>query len=73
MGDFPPPNPHRTSWPEVVGAEEILAGLRITYDRRDVTVVFLNVGDSPPPGFHPKRVVVYVDANQRVAFTPRIG
>ncbi|CAL5060641.1 unnamed protein product [Urochloa decumbens] len=70
MGSLPPRDPHRTSWPEVVGSEELPAGLRIGYDRRDVDIFFLNVGDAPEPGFHPKRVVAYVDANLRVAFTP---
>ncbi|OEL33070.1 hypothetical protein BAE44_0005907 [Dichanthelium oligosanthes] len=73
MGDLPPRNPHRTSWPEVVGSEEFPAALRISYDRRDVEIFFLSVGDAPPPGFNPKRVIGYVNANQRVAFTPRIG
>ena len=73
MGDLPSPKPHKTSWPELVGSPYFRAGLIIWLERRDVTVIFFTVGDTPPPGFDPKRVVVFVDANQRVAFTPRIG
>jgi diphthamide synthase subunit DPH2 len=73
MGDLPSPKPNKTAWPELVGSPYFRAGLIICFERRDVTVVFVVVGDTPPPGFDPKRVVVFVDADQRVAFTPTIG
>jgi hypothetical protein len=62
-----------TAWPELVGSPYFRAGLTIWFERRDVTVVFFVLGDTPPLGFDPQRVVIFVDADQRVAFTPTIG
>jgi len=59
--NLPPPDHSKTSWPEVVGWQELPAGIRIGYDRPEVTVEFFNVGETPPPGFDPKPVVVFVD------------
>lgn len=70
---LPPRDPNKTSWPEVLGWPELNAAFRICYDRPEVTVYFFDVGDTRPPGYNPTRVVVFVDANLRVALTPLLG
>ncbi|GJN18865.1 hypothetical protein PR202_gb06074 [Eleusine coracana subsp. coracana] len=70
---FPTPDPTKTSWPEVVGWDELPAGIWIANDRREVTVQFLNLGETRPPGYNPRRVIVFVDATLHVALTPLLG
>ena len=73
--DLPPPDPLKTSWPEVVGWSRWNAALRIAYDRQEVggSLIFLDVGQSRPPDYDATRIVVFVDANLLVALVPVIG
>lgn len=69
--DMPPPNHAKTSWPELVGWDEMPAALRILNDRPEVRVVFYFIGQLPSiPVHEPDRVLAFVDANDRIVVTP---
>ena len=72
-GESAPPAGKKSKWPEVLGWPELNGGVQDRYDRPEVTVYFFDVGDTRPPGYNPTRVVVFVDANLRVALTPLLG
>ncbi|CAM0954483.1 unnamed protein product [Alopecurus aequalis] len=66
--------PDKTSWPELVGSNIFDAAHDILEDRHEVSVHhYRYCENAPPPGFDPKRVVVFGDSNFRVATVPKLG
>uniref|UniRef100_M8C1P6 Uncharacterized protein n=1 Tax=Aegilops tauschii TaxID=37682 RepID=M8C1P6_AEGTA len=65
----------KTSWPEVVGWEPLVAGLKIHGDRPDIVrFEFHHLGDAVPPGHDDDRVRLFLAPGpETVAATPFIG
>ncbi|KAM0912777.1 hypothetical protein ACQ4PT_012588 [Festuca glaucescens] len=65
----------KLSWPEVVGWTLLQAMGKIHTDRPDVAFELHYVGENVPPGFHDKRVRLFLnrDPQGTVALTPVVG
>ena len=69
---LPPPDPSKTSWPELVGYNSFAAGILICYDRHDVHVEYFEINTDPGHG-DSKRVVAWTDGHDTVVYPPYVG
>jgi hypothetical protein len=72
LAALPPPDPTKTSWPELVGYNSFAAGLLIVYDRPDLHVDFFPVTQDPGFG-EPNCVVAWTDGHNMVVYPPWEG
>ncbi|KQJ93042.1 hypothetical protein BRADI_3g02395v3 [Brachypodium distachyon] len=64
----------KSSWPELVGLNSVLAVIKIHGDRPDVVVEFHTAGENVPPGFDGHRVRLFLaPGTADVAQTPVVG
>ena len=67
----------RTTWPELVGQNDIVAIRAIHHDRPELRVIEIMVGDPAPPNFENDRVLLWLEPDVSFHFivqrVPTVG